>query len=297
MNNVVIEEGEEMKKVVDFRILSLLAVFAVLFTAMPFTEKAFASGYDSYMPNPTKILTYAYYEGISTQEFSHVEDGLYIWKGIYSYGGDDPFTKYYREDEHGLVSGNFDYGYSFTHLVYPVKVGTTWSYVNYEGEKIICKITSLTKTVKTKAGTFKNVVEVKESDGRYRYYAKHIGLIKSENPSLDYGDPEYVELVSIKTNPKMIVMWGKEELKKGQIGRITVLKPINLWKRDKANRLHFVRVLKPGEQYRVYTYDHRYGGQYGLGGGYYVTKMPSYVKYETPSKRLLDKVKALYLNE
>jgi hypothetical protein len=122
-------------------------------------------------------------------------------------------------------------------------------------------------------------------------------LIKSENPSLDYGDPEYVELVSIKTNPKMIVMWGKEELKKGQIGRITVLKPINLWKRDKANRLHLVRVLKPGEQYRVYTYDNLYGGQYGLGGGYYVTKMPSRVKYETPSKRLLDKVKALYLNE
>jgi hypothetical protein len=54
MNNVVIEEGEEMKKVVAFRILSLLAAFAVLFTAMPFTEKAFASGYDSYMPDPKK---------------------------------------------------------------------------------------------------------------------------------------------------------------------------------------------------------------------------------------------------
>ena len=59
-------------------------------------------------------------------------------------------------------------------------------------------------------------------------------------------------------------MWGKTELKKGQIGKITVTKPINLWQRDANNKLKFVRVLKPGEEYRVYRYDNLHGGQYGL---------------------------------
>ena len=82
-------------------------------------------------------------------------------------------------------------------------------------------------------------------------------------------------------------MWGKTELKKGQIGKITVTKPINLWQRDANDRLSFVRVLKPGEEYRVYRYDHLHGGQYGLGGGMYITKMPTHIKYETPSKAKL----------
>ena len=83
------------------------------------------------------------------------------------------------------------------------------------------------------------------------------------------------------------VMWGKTELKKGQIGKITVTKPINLWERDANNKLTFERVLKPGEEYRVYRYDNLHGGQYGLGGGMYITKMPTHIKYETPSKAKL----------
>ena len=82
-------------------------------------------------------------------------------------------------------------------------------------------------------------------------------------------------------------MWGKTELKKGQIGKITVTKPINLWERDANNKLSFERVLKPGEEYRVYRYDNLHGGQYGLGGGMYITKMPTHIKYETPSKAKL----------
>lgn len=88
------------------------------------------------------------------------------------------------------------------------------------------------------------------------------------------------------------VMWGKTELKSGQIGKITVNKPINLWKRDANENLSFVRVLKPGEEYRVYRYDAKHGGQYGLGGGMWITKMPTHVKYETPSKAKLAELKA-----
>ena len=91
-------------------------------------------------------------------------------------------------------------------------------------------------------------------------------------------------LFFIASSAEAKVMWGKTELKQGQLGKITVKKSINLWERDANNRLSFVRVLKPGEEYRVYRYDNHHGGQYGLGGGMYITKMPTHIKYETPSK-------------
>ncbi|MDE3840988.1 hypothetical protein C0966_17125 (plasmid) [Bacillus methanolicus] len=82
------------------------------------------------------------------------------------------------------------------------------------------------------------------------------------------------------------VYWEGAELKPGQIGKIDVVKPINLWKRD-DNKLTFVRILYPGESYRVYSYDSKFGGQYGLGGGYYITNMKGFIKYKTPSKAKL----------
>lgn len=82
------------------------------------------------------------------------------------------------------------------------------------------------------------------------------------------------------------VYWDGLLMVKGQVGKIKVIKPINLWKRDGDN-LVFQRVLKPGEQYRVYRYDNLHGGQYGLGGGLYITKVEGYVDYRTPSKEKL----------
>lgn len=82
------------------------------------------------------------------------------------------------------------------------------------------------------------------------------------------------------------VYWDGIELRKGQIGKITVNKPINIYKRE-GGKLVFERVLKKGEQYRVYTYDNKFGGQYGLGGGLFVTKMSSHITYKTPPKSKL----------
>ncbi|MFJ5769096.1 phosphodiester glycosidase family protein [Psychrobacillus sp. NPDC093180] len=82
------------------------------------------------------------------------------------------------------------------------------------------------------------------------------------------------------------VYWDGILMVPGQVGKIKVIKPINLWKRTDAG-LVYERVLKPGEQYRVYRYDNLYGGQYGLGGGMYITKMAGYVEYKTPSKAKL----------
>lgn len=82
------------------------------------------------------------------------------------------------------------------------------------------------------------------------------------------------------------VYWDGILMVPGQVGKIKVVKPINLWKRT-ADGLVYERILKPGEQYRVYRYDNLYGGQYGLGGGMYITKMAGYVEYKTPSKAKL----------
>ncbi|TQR21352.1 phosphodiester glycosidase family protein [Psychrobacillus vulpis] len=85
------------------------------------------------------------------------------------------------------------------------------------------------------------------------------------------------------------VYWDGILMVPGQVGKIKVIKPINLWKRT-SKGLVFERVLKPGEQYRVYRYDDLYGGQYGLGGNMYITKMAGYVEYKTPSKAKLQEL-------
>ncbi|MFE8701711.1 phosphodiester glycosidase family protein [Cytobacillus sp. FJAT-54145] len=82
------------------------------------------------------------------------------------------------------------------------------------------------------------------------------------------------------------VSWEGMQLVKGQIGKVDILKPINLWKREN-NKLVFVRVLKPGEAYRVYQYSSSFGGQYGVGGPYFVTNIKGFVQYKTPSKHKL----------
>ncbi|WP_144509999.1 peptidoglycan DD-metalloendopeptidase family protein [Bacillus sp. FJAT-22090] len=89
------------------------------------------------------------------------------------------------------------------------------------------------------------------------------------------------------------LMWGKTEFKKGQIGKLTILKPINLWK-DVNGKLTMERVLNPSEEYRVYGYRELHGGQYDVGGGMWVTKMSGYIKYETPSKSLLKQAGEFY---
>ena len=69
------------------------------------------------------------------------------------------------------------------------------------------------------------------------------------------------------------------EQKAGQIGVVEIKKSINLWKRDSNDKLVLERVLNAGEKYRVYTYDDKHGGQYGLGDNMYITKMDTHIDY------------------
>lgn len=86
------------------------------------------------------------------------------------------------------------------------------------------------------------------------------------------------------------VMWGKTELKVGQIGKVTVQSDTTLWKLEADQSLTKVRSLKKGEEYRVYRYIGAHNGLYGVGGGNFVKKDIS-IKYETPSKAKLKLLK------
>ena len=82
------------------------------------------------------------------------------------------------------------------------------------------------------------------------------------------------------------VMWGKTELKLGQIGKVTILQDSNLVKLASNGSLTIVRTLDKGEEYRVYSYKSNHGGLYGVGGGSFIQKDVK-VKYATPSKSKL----------
>lgn len=86
-----------------------------------------------------------------------------------------------------------------------------------------------------------------------------------------------------------IVYWDGMILKKGQVGKLVIQKPINLWKNENG-KLKFIRVLHAGEVFRVYSFNKLFGGQFGIGGGLYVSKIEKYVLYKTPSKQKIDQV-------
>lgn len=110
--------------------------------------------------------------------------------------------------------------------------------------------------------------------------------VKTEDKKLaGYISSAYIKKkVEVPTIKK--VMWGKTELKIGQIGKVTILSNTNLVKMDSNGTITTVRTLKKGEEYRVYNYKSNHGGLYGVGGGTYIQKSSS-IKYETPSKSKL----------
>ncbi|MCK1998939.1 hypothetical protein MPH47_17215 [Psychrobacillus psychrodurans] len=83
------------------------------------------------------------------------------------------------------------------------------------------------------------------------------------------------------------VMWGKTELWKGQLGKVTVKQPTKLLKKLDSGRLEEVRELKNGEEFRVYRYLNEKNGLYGVGAGMFVENNANSIQYETPSKRNL----------
>ncbi|WP_419393346.1 hypothetical protein [Cytobacillus praedii] len=123
-------------------------------------------------------------------------------------------------------------------------------------------------------GTFKK--EILKSTGAER-------LTKGADGVIYFTSKD--ELFSLKAHQK--VMWGKTELLKGQIGKVTIKQAAALWKRNDDGTLEKERTLKPGEEFRVYRYLAEKSGLYGVGGGLFIEKNSASVHYETPSKSKL----------
>lgn len=67
--------------------------------------------------------------------------------------------------------------------------------------------------------------------------------------------------------------------KEATTGKLVIKKPIKLWTR-KNGKLEYVRGLNPGEVYKVYGYDDKWGGQYNVGANHWVTNMPEHVQFQ-----------------
>lgn len=161
-----------------------------------------------------------------------------------------------------------------------------WSFApikNQDGLKVTFESSPKAQKYLAEDGDVKYVTTLESGFAKYELSLPALKDTKpGDNPGNKPGDTPG------KPAPK--VYWKGTYLKPNQIGRVSIEKPINLWKQD-GNKLVFVRVLKPGEAYRVYSYQIAHGGQYGVGGGYYVTNMKGYVKYETPSKAKLKELR------
>lgn len=122
--------------------------------------------------------------------------------------------------------------------------------------------------------------------------------ITNEFPALDEAVISYIQKhgtvtqtvenrITIAAKPTPVIYWKGSPLKKNQIGGVTITKETSLWRRNEENQLEFIRILNPGERYRVYKYDQSDNGLYGVGGQYFIENKKEYIKYETPSKQKL----------
>lgn len=177
-----------------------------------------------------------------------------------------------------------------------------YSLWNKTGEKLISKYESGF----TNAGTAPNGkdyialgVYLPSALNGGRYYLQHSGMTEGywDVKAYFYENVDLEDALFFQVGKLFPlvgkVMWGKTEVKPGQIGRLTIKSPVTLWK-DIGGKLSPARTLNVGEQYRIYGYRPEHGGQYAVGGGYYVTKDPNKALYETPSKARLRLAEILY---
>lgn len=84
----------------------------------------------------------------------------------------------YIESEEGMLMGVSNSDFIFVNSPYPLKQGTYFTQSDHYEDTVVL-VESTTKTIKVKAGSFKNVVILRFPDGSREYIAKGIGIIKS----------------------------------------------------------------------------------------------------------------------
>ncbi|MDX1699003.1 MAG: 5'-nucleotidase C-terminal domain-containing protein [Melioribacteraceae bacterium] len=137
---------------------------------------------------------------------------------------------------------------------------------------------------------FKEAATVNEFPALEEALIEYMGKVGTVNTQVEGRITEAPTPLDVPENtpkPTEKVMWEGLLLKPGQIGKVTIDKPINLWKKTDNGKLEFVRILNKGEVYRVYGYSQNHFGQYAVGAGHYVTNIQGYTSYKTPSKAKL----------
>ncbi|WP_158232313.1 MULTISPECIES: SH3 domain-containing protein [unclassified Sporosarcina] len=99
----------------------------------------------------------------------------------------------YYEDKDRLMMGVAESDFIFVDAAFPLRQGKSFTGYNLE-ENYKVLVESTTKTIKVKAGSFRNVVILRYPNGSREYLAKGIGIIKST----DKNGKTYTELTAVK---------------------------------------------------------------------------------------------------
>ncbi|SOB98794.1 hypothetical protein SAMN05880501_10299 [Ureibacillus xyleni] len=186
--------------------LKLLLTLALILSIIPLVSEPADAASVSYMLNKKKVYTYQDYQLKETYEAKFDKNKSKEIERIVTQSSESSgltcFTDHscYKEDKKTL-SQMVMYAGLIENLTYPVKVNKSWE--TSMGD--IRKITAI-KTVKVKAGTFKNVVVVKETrsydkkEFYIEYYAPNVGLILKEasNEETNYKTTKQIELIKLK---------------------------------------------------------------------------------------------------
>lgn len=252
-------------------------------------EKGFSSTYDSEAKQP--------YVDLGNKKGTLVFKMYPVFKGIWStnmwLAAEKNLTgNYFLMDKPSALKNDASTLYAFD----------LYSLWNKTGKKSI----SSYEAGFTNAGTAPNGrkyvalgVYLPKAQNGGRYYLQHSGMSEGywEIKAYFYENVDLEDALFSQVDKLFPlvgkVMWGKTEVKPAQIGRLTIKKSTQLMK-DNNGTLVVSRTLNPGEQYRIYGYRAEHGGQYDVGGGYYVTKDEQKALYETPSKARLRLAEILY---
>lgn len=142
-------------------------------------------------------------------------------------------------------------------------------------------LTYLFKDVQKQAGFHSAVWNV--SNVNNEKYTWSITAVDSHN------NKSSLSVLFTLTNPAPIepkVMWGANELAKGQIGRIVFLKDVKLYKRDSSGP-SFHRVAKKGSMWRVYDIKNINGiSVYNLSGNVFVSRSNLSTYEKAPDEKI-----------
>lgn len=114
---------------------------------------------------------YTYYDVENGTENWAYKGAAYGWD-VWTVNGRNGYA--YREDKNWMRLGVANSDFIFLNIKLPLKTGSYWRDDLYG---IHHRVLSVNKTVKTPAGTFKHVIEIKDSENFYYYFAPNVGLI------------------------------------------------------------------------------------------------------------------------